>query len=575
LRLRTASPEPRFVADVFAQSEGWKELDVKTLRKALSLLLLVLLAVQTTWAGNTGEAGGLVSLPQDLQTAPAQAQSSAPPHLEELVKRSSLEIAALAEQFTLDQNAIRAKIETLKQGSKTREEAYKASAKSAEKEIELKERELANLKSNTEENQKTRKRIQCEIARIRKDLTEKTYKFLQSEIADDVQISKLNLAAAWRTESSQIQQKISNGTIVQRPYGDVMNIGNRTTRKPFKGQEDDQKWGQKEIDEARSRKLFPREIGDPVMTEYINRLANNLALNSDLRVPLKTYVVQQEMKKDGKPVLGKDGQPEQVANAMALPGGFLVLYAGVILESENESELAGVIAHEISHCAARHAQRLASKGKTFSIVQLAAAIGLQVFAPGLFYAASYLSYYLKGLLLQAIFQGMGLVFTIDALGVSREFELEADQLGMQYAWKSGYDPEGFIKLFDHMSQKEGYASHTSFFATHPAFGDRTLNSLKEYKVLYSIAPDRQFLTDTSEFQEVKERLRASLRKTRKEMRDGSKAPSLKQDDPAPEDCAEILRNDAPAHVARLENLESPAGDHRSNGLRGPETCKPR
>jgi beta-barrel assembly-enhancing protease len=309
------------------------------------------------------------------------------------------------------------------------------------------------------------------------------------------------------------------------------------------------------------------------VTEYINRLANNLARNSDLRVPLKTYVVQQELKKDGKPVLGKDGQPQQVANAMALPGGFLVLYAGVILESENESELAGVIAHEMSHCAARHAQRLASKGKTFSIVQLAAAIGLQVFAPGLFYAASYLSYYLKGLLLQAIFQGMGLVFTIDALGVSREFELEADQLGMQYAWKSGYDPEGFIKLFDHMSQKEGYASHTSFFATHPAFGDRILNSLKEYKALHSIAPDRQFLTDTSEFQEVKERLRTSLRKTRKEMPDGSKGPSLKQDDPSPEECAEILRNDAPAHVARLENLGSLLGGHHSNGLRGPETCK--
>ena len=147
----------------------------------------------------------------------------------------------------------------------------------------------------------------------------------------------------------------------------------------------------------------------------------------------------------------------------------------MILAAENESELAGVISHEMAHCAARHAHRMQSKGRTFGIIQLATSIGLSIFAPGLFQAASYLGYYLKGLLLQAIFQGMGLVFTMNVLGVSREFELEADQLGMQYAWKSGYDPEGFIRLFDHMSQKEGHASSTSFFATHPAYGDRIQN----------------------------------------------------------------------------------------------------
>jgi hypothetical protein len=230
-----------------------------------------------------------------------------------------------------------------------------------------------------------------------------------NEIADDVRVSKLELAATWKSESQQIERKVANGTITDRPHGDVINIGHRTTRDPFKGQGDDQAWGKKELDEARASKLFPQEIKDPVVREYVNRLANNLALNSDLQVPLNTYVVHQELRKDGRPVLGKHGQPEQVANAMALPGGFLIIYAGMILESEIESELAGVISHEMAHCAARHAYRIQSKGRTFGIIQLATTIGLSIFAPGLFQAASYLEYYLKGLLLQGIFRGMGVI----------------------------------------------------------------------------------------------------------------------------------------------------------------------
>ena len=175
---------------------------------------------------------------------------------------------------------------------------------------------------------------------------------------------------------------------------------------------------------------------------------------------------------------------------------------------------------------------------------------MSIFAPGLFQAASYLGYYLKGLLLQAIFQGMGLVFTMNVLGVSREFELEADQLGMQYAWKSGYDPEGFIRLFDHMSQKEGHASSTSFFATHPAYGDRIQTALKEYKALSATdRPNRAFMTDTSEFQEVKERLRKSLQKTEKEIQEEKNRPSLKTFEPAPEECEEILKGTPSAAVA--------------------------
>jgi beta-barrel assembly-enhancing protease len=270
-------------------------------------------------------------------------------------------------------------------------------------------------------------------------------------------------------------------------------------------------WSRREVDAAKQRNELPKQIDDAVVPEYVSRLTTNIARHSDLQVPPKIFVVRQELRKAGRPALDKEGRPQQVANAMALPGGFLFVYSGLILESETEAELAGVIAHEISHAAARHSHRLANKGKVFGIVQLASAIGLHVFAPGLFQAASYLGYQLKSLLIQGIFQGLGLVFTLEAMGVSRDFELEADQLGMQYAWKSGYDPRGFVDLFDRMSKKDGYASRTSFFATHPAFGDRTLNALREYTALHSLEPDRVYRSDTSEFQEIKQRLRSHLR----------------------------------------------------------------
>ena len=425
-------------------------------RKLLSLGLIALLTVQIS-SSVQAEALGQIAPPPAAADDPDPVKLSGSPSLEELINASSIEIAVWAERFTFDQNAINARVEQLKQERKNRANAFKAATKSAEKQVEQKEKELATLGADNQETNASRKKILCELAKIRKDVTAKTFDFLHSEITDDVALSKLELAAAWKSESQQIERKVANGTITGRPYGDVINIGHRSTRDPFKGQGDDQAWGKKEIDEARANKLFPEEIKDPVVREYVNRLANNLALNSDLQVPLNTYVVQRELRKDGRPVLRKDGQPEQVANAMALPGGFLIIYAGIVLESETESELAGVISHEMAHCAARHAHRMQNKSRTYSIVQLATSVGLSIFAPGLFQAASYLGYYLKGLLLQGIFQGMGLVFTMNVLGVSREFELEADQLGMQYAWKAGYDPEGFIRLFDHMSQKEGHA----------------------------------------------------------------------------------------------------------------------
>lgn len=514
---------------------------MKRARKELSTLLAWLLITEGALGAVGQPPPPITSAAQEPAATTTLAYQARPP-LHEVLKLPSLEIAALAEHFTYDPKAIAARAEALKRESKAHEQTYKTATKAAEKQVEAKERELAKLPTRSDDPQVVvaRKKVQCQIAKIRKDVTDRTFDFLQQEISYDVQIARLNLLANWAPANRAIEQKIASGTAGQRSYGNVLDIGNRGSIKPFKNQDDDIPWGQQEIDAARQRGMLPKEVSDPVLKEYVNRVAQNIARNSDLAVPLKVYLVQQEVRKEGKPITGKDGQPEQVANAMALPGGNLFIFAGVVLASENESQLAGVIAHEMAHSAARHAKRSSNKGRTFGIVQLAAVIGLQIFAPGLFYAASYLGYYLKGLLLQAIFDGLGLVFTINALGVSRDFELEADQLGMQYAWKTGYDPRGFIDLFDQMSEKGGYASRTSFFATHPAYGDRTLNVLKEYKVLRSLTPERQELTDTSEFQEMKERLRRELIKTPKQVESDTERPTLKGSEPDAAECEKLL-----------------------------------
>lgn len=480
----------------------------------------------------------------------AAADFTSPPPLSEVEKMPSLEVAALAVKFNYLPKDVQARIKTLKNESEAREKAYSQQAKAADKQVEAKEKQLSKLpttKANPEVVAQ-RQKIQCEIMEIKKKITDEAFVFLQDQIARDVEISRLNLLAEWKTADQQITQQIANGTASQRKFGNVLDIGHRGSAKPFNDQQKDVAIGQREVENARQRGQLPKAVQDPVVIAYIQKIGQNLARNSDLQVPLHVSVVQQEIRKDGRPVIGEDGQPEQVANAMALPGGFTFIYAGLILSAQNEAELAGVMAHEMAHVTARHSARMSSRANKFGILQMAAIIGLSLFAPGLFQAGSYLAYQLKGLLLQSIMNGLGLVFTINILGVSRDSEMEADQLGMQYAWKTGYDPRGIITLFDQMATKSGYATRTSFFATHPAFGDRILGALKEYTVLKSIEPNKQYISDTQQFEEIQARLKKELHKSKEQIQEEEKnRPSLmRSGELTPEGCASILSQEGGA-----------------------------
>ena len=211
-------------------------------------------------------------------------------------------------------------------------------------------------------------------------------------------------------------------------------------------------------------------VQDPVVTEYINRIGQNLVRNSDAKVPFTIKVVDSDE-----------------INAFALPGGFFYVNSGLILAADEEAELAGVMAHEIAHVAARHATRQMTRAQIANF----ASIPLIFVGGGLGYALQ---------------SAASLALPMTFLKFSRGFEAEADYLGLQYMYATGYDPQAFIAFFEKVQAKEKKkpGSLSKAFATHPQTPDRIEKSQEE---IAKILPARdQYVDDTSEFQVVKARL---------------------------------------------------------------------
>jgi predicted Zn-dependent protease len=285
--------------------------------------------------------------------------------------------------------------------------------------------------------------------------------------------AKLELLEKWPAEEQHIRQKISSGVYQQRRWSDVENIG---FRKIQENQKDDIKRGDDAVKELRQTGAMPPELDNKQIQDYVNTVAQKIARNSDLEVPLRVIVL------DSKEV-----------NAFALPGGFLFVQRGLLEETDDEAQLAGVLAHEMSHVAARHSWRLYKKALISSIFYQAAQIAALIATGGVSSIGTYYA-------LQYGFYGLGFALDLNLLGVSREYELEADQLGVQYAWKSGYDPEGFIRFFDKMASKHGYAVGVSWFRTHPPFYERMVRSKEEIMYL----PQKEALVfQTQEFEQMK------------------------------------------------------------------------
>ena len=214
-------------------------------------------------------------------------------------------------------------------------------------------------------------------------------------------------------------------------------------------------------------------IDDPVVTEYVNRVGQNLVRNSDAKVPFTIKVIDSDE-----------------VNAFALPGGFFYVNSGLILRAQEESELAGVMAHEISHVTARHGTCQATKGE---LMQLAS-IPAMIFIP--YTWAGY-----------AMYQGLNMAIPLTFLKFSRDAEREADFLGIQYMYKAGYDPNSYVTFFERIQADEKRRPGTipKVFSTHPPTPERIENTQKE---IARILPARQeYIVTTSEFDQVKGRLR--------------------------------------------------------------------
>lgn len=232
-------------------------------------------------------------------------------------------------------------------------------------------------------------------------------------------------------------------------------------------------------------------INDPIVTEYINRVAQNVVLHSDSKVPFTIKVID-----------------SQEVNAFALPGGFLYVNRGLLEAAENEAEVAGVIAHEIAHVAARHGMEQASKGELFNYLSI----------PLIF---------LGGIGGYAIRQGVGLAVPLGFLKFSRGAEKEADRLGAQYMWASGYDPNALITFFEKLQAKNKKKPGTlsKLFSTHPMTGDR----ITEVRELIAQFPERgEYQLSSSEFGQVKSRIVTIAGATRGSGRDESGRPTLKR-----------------------------------------------
>src|SRR5579871_4149839 len=222
---------------------------------------------------------------------------------------------------------------------------------------------------------------------------------------------------------------------------------------------------------AEEVKRQSKMVDDPLITEYVNRTGQNLVRNSDAKVPFTFQVIDAD-----------------APNAFSLPGGFVFVNTGLIELAEEEDELAGAVAHEIAHVAARHSTRQATKSELANLGTIP------------------LSVLLGGWGGYAVRQGASVVVPMTFLSFSRRDESEADYLGVQYMYAAGYDPNGAINIFERLEalnrRQPGRVSR--LFSTHPMDGQRIRNAQKE---IQEILPSRaEYVVTTSEYHDMRERL---------------------------------------------------------------------
>lgn len=232
-------------------------------------------------------------------------------------------------------------------------------------------------------------------------------------------------------------------------------------------------------------------IDDPVVAEYVNRVGQNLVRNSDAQVPFTIKVLDDES-----------------VNAFALPGGFFYVNSGLILKADNEAELAGVMAHEIAHVAARHGTRQDTRGQLASYATIP-----------LIFMGGWTGYGIR--------QAASFAIPLGLLQFSQGFEREADNLGLQYMYKTGYDPGEFVSFFEKIQamEKKKKGTISKLFSSHPMTESRIKDAQEDIEK--NLEPRPEYVVTTSEFKQVKERL-AMLTNRRKVDEKDANRPTLRK-----------------------------------------------
>jgi predicted Zn-dependent protease len=280
--------------------------------------------------------------------------------------------------------------------------------------------------ADTEASAARRSRLHIEIAALENASRQSTLDRDRMVRMYDLQITKLWIVENWPDRRKGIQERISSGNARDRQHGDIEDAGYRTIAKD---PEKDIETGRQAVRQMLAAGYLPPELRDEDVQSYVQRVGDRIARNSDLKVPLRVSVID-------------DIEPR----AMALPGGFVFITSGVVLAAQSEEELAGVLSREIARIAARHAARASSTSwlsrMFLPVTQMIGGLFAGPASPAAYYGLGY------GL------QGLSGVVTKALNSDNEELQLEADQLGIQYAWKAGYDPAGFVSFLDSIAGKE-------------------------------------------------------------------------------------------------------------------------
>jgi hypothetical protein len=404
------------------------------------------------------------------------AQTADAPKLADLVKKPYLELVGIAADLDVPKKAIddyRKQLETFKKEDIDGLEAEKKTLKAQEDDVH-KQLDDLNRSASADDKEMSAKRttLHCKLWQMDRDLRgTKTERSISIPVDYDHKLAKLDIIAQWPAKKRDVDAAIANGKARSRKWGDVDDIG---FRKLGEGQEGDIKLGEDAVNELRAYRLLPPDCDSKPLHDYVQELGDKIAASSDLKVPLRVAVLD-----------------TAEINAFGLPGGRLLVNAGLIVRSANEAELAGVLAHEIAHIAARHGEHLSRPtGSVSRMLLQGVTMAADAFTGGALGTARNAA---RDVL------GLGVHLNLNLLGVNRETEAEAGQLATQYLWRAGYDPRGFMFFYDKMASEENHRVTSSFFRTHPPSTDRAIVSLAELEYLPKHAKQT---TDSLRFQRM-------------------------------------------------------------------------